>query len=96
MTFKFIRTLRAPSSERFLIQSETGQDLAGLDVHYLENTSVAGTLIILNDAFTNEVEIEALLQFVDESLLPMASLDEKNLSFTVLRGQVVGQFANEK
>lgn len=96
MTLKLMRTLRTPSSESFLIQEESGQDTAGLDIHYLLNGNVAGTLILLNQAYATEPQIEALLRFIDESLLPMVSLNEKNLSFTVFKGEVIGQFENEK
>jgi len=96
MRFKFVRTLRTPTSERFLIQSEEGRDVAGLDIHYLFDGTVTGTLIVLDDTISAEQEIETLLHFLDESLLPMANLDEKNLSFTVLRGEVIGQFENEQ
>lgn len=96
MSFKIVRTLRSPSSERYLIQSETGTDLASLDIHYLVDTRVVGTLIVVDDSVSTESEIEEMLRFVDETLLPMASLDESNLSFAVLKGNVVGQFENEK
>lgn len=96
MSFRFVRTLRTHSSERFLIHSENGNDAAGLDVHYLDDGSVVGTLIILDDAVLANSNTEALLKSIDEILLPMASLDDKNLSFTVLKGEVIGQFENEK
>lgn len=78
------------------MQSEVGRDVASLDVHYLGDGSVVGTLVILCDSVSAEDEIKAVLQYFDESLLPMASLDEKNLSFTVLRGHLVGQYEHEK
>jgi hypothetical protein len=93
MDFKLVRTLRTYSSERFLLQS-AGADAAVLDLHYLTDGSVFGTLTITDDALASEDRMQALLEFVDESLLPMASLDEKNLSFTVVHGKVVGQFEN--
>ena len=48
------------------------------------------------DALLAEARTEALLKQVDEILLPMASFDDKNLSFTVLKGHVIGQFENQK
>ena len=96
MPFKFIRTLRTPSSERFLLQSDSESDGAALDLHYLANGNVAGTLVIFDAALQAEQMMQELLQFIDESLLPMASLNEKNLTFTVVQGKIVGQFDNEK
>ena len=82
MPFTFIRTLRTPSSERFLVQSDAGSDGAAIDLHYLANGNVAGTLVILDASLEAEETMHNLLQFIDESLLPMASLNERNLSFT--------------
>jgi hypothetical protein len=47
------RTLRTTSSERFLAQRE-GRDAAALDLHYLANGTVDGTVILLKDAGWNE------------------------------------------
>ena len=96
VTFRFVRTLRTQSSERFIIQSCDGQDAAAVDVHYLADGSVVGTLIIVDHTLLADGNTQALLQFIDESLLPMVSLDEKNLSFTVVKGEMIGQFENEK
>lgn len=96
MSFTFVRTLRTPSSERFLLQSDAACDGAVLDLHYLSDGNVVGTLVIIDVALQAEEKTLALLKFIDEGLLPMASLNEKNLSFTVVHGKVIGQFENEK
>lgn len=96
MSFRIVRTLRTASSERFLVQPKDGTDGAVLDVHYLPNGDVAGTLIVLDVALQSIDQTQELLQFIDESLLPMASLNERNLSFTVVHGKVSGQFEFEK
>lgn len=96
MSYKCVRTLRTPSSERFLIQSHAAKDAAVVDVHYPADGSVAGTLIVLDHGLLTEPKIAELLEFIDETLLPMASLDERNLSFTVVKGELFGQFENEK
>jgi hypothetical protein len=46
MNLTWKRTLRTASSERFLAQRD-GKDLAAVDLHYLANGTVAGTVIIL-------------------------------------------------
>jgi hypothetical protein len=96
VSFRLIRTLRTPSSERFLLQSEVDSDGAALDLHYLANGNVVGTLVVLDASLQSDEMMQKLLQFIDESLLPMASLNERNLTFTVVQGNVVGQFDNEK
>jgi hypothetical protein len=89
--FRFVRTLRTTTSERFLLQEANAVDCAALDLHYLENGHVAGTLIVLNDRF-KEHDIPEILTEIDEALLPQVSLDEGNLTFTVVRGEVIGSF----
>ncbi len=49
MNITWKRTLRTTSSERFLAQRE-GRDAAAVDLHYLANGTVAGTVILLKDA----------------------------------------------
>ena len=44
MTISWKRTLRTPSSERFLAQ-RGGKDVAAIDLHYLANASVAVSAI---------------------------------------------------
>lgn len=95
MSFKFIRTIRTQTSECFLIRSATVQDIAFLSIHYLADGSVFGTVIVVDQSLHAETKTQDLLEFIDETLLPMASLDEKNLSFMVVKGEVIGQFQNE-
>ena len=96
MGFNFVRTLRTPSSERFLLQCGKAQDAAVLELHYTASGSVVGTLLILDSELQNDATTQDLLQFIDDSLLPMASLNEESLSFTVVHGKVAGQFENEQ
>ncbi len=91
-----IRVLRTMSSERILLQREDGQDCAAVDLHYLRDGSVAGTVFLFEDGGVTDEMAPALLQFIDEALLPEVSLDECNLSFTVVRGHVVGDFQRDR
>lgn len=95
MAFSFIRTLRTLSSERFLLQADGQPDSAVLELHFSSDDSVTATLLVLDDALTPDDRIRELLTFIDEALLPMASLNLKNLSFTVVHGKVLGQYENE-
>lgn len=96
MIAKFVRLLRTASSERFLVQTAAGKDTAALDIHYVADGRVAGTLCLFEDSGIAESQIPELLEQIDEALLPDVSFKDRNLSFTVVLGRVVGSFeANE-
>ena len=65
MNLTWKRTLRTASSERFLALRD-GKDLAAVDLHYLANGTVAGTVIILQGAGLDESNIEQLLSALDD------------------------------
>lgn len=92
----FVRTVRTTSSERFLVQDieKPDVDIAAIDVHYLDNQVVTATVIVLVKEYSEEEFINTLIEIVDTRLLPMACLNDGDLSFTVVEGSVVGQFAN--
>jgi hypothetical protein len=92
MIKRLIRTLRTQSSERFILQAVEGEDSAVVELHYLPSGNVAGTLIIFEGAGLANVEIHELLQKIDEMLLPEISVEHHKVSFTAVRGQVVGDF----
>jgi hypothetical protein len=89
------RTLRTASSERFLAQ-RGGKDVAAVDLHYLANGIVAGTVILLKDAGWKESDVPALLGSLDEDFLPDVDLDHGNLNYTVVVGEVLGNYEAEK
>ena len=62
-------TLRTTSSERFLAQRE-GRDVAAVDLHYLANGTVAGTVILLKEAGWKESDVPAILGSLDEDFPP--------------------------
>ena len=68
------RTLRTASSERFLLQRD-GQDAAAVDLHYLANGTVSGTVILLKSAGWTEAEIPKLLKSLDDDFLPDVDLE---------------------
>ena len=63
------RTLRTAYSERFLAQ-RVGKDVAAVDLHYLANGTVAGTVILLKEAGWKESDVPALLGSLDEDFPP--------------------------
>ena len=85
------RTLRTASSERFLAMRD-GQDVAAVDLHYLTNGTVSGTVILLKNAGWKEDDIPKLLQALDEDFLPDVDLERGTLTYTVVMGEVVGNF----
>ena len=85
------RTLRTGSSERFLAV-DGSRDLASCDLHYLPDSAVAGTVIILADSGLADCDIARLLQSLDDDMLPGAELADGTEFFTVVRGSVLGSF----
>jgi len=90
------RTLRTAHSERFLL-AEPGApaECAVLDVHYLANGTVRGTVVVFEGAGVSEADVPALLQRIDEQLLPDVQLDDATLEFTVVVGRVLGAYSRE-
>jgi hypothetical protein len=92
MNLTWKRTLRTASSERFLAQRD-GVDLAAVDLHHLGNSSVAGTVILLNGSGLDDpASIQALLASLDEDFLPDVDLNHGNLTYTLVRGEVLGNW----
>ena len=96
MNLTWKRTLRTPSSERFIALRD-GKDLAAVDLHYLTNGTIAGTVIILKGSGLKDADIEPLLSSLDDEFLPDVDLERGNLTYTVVLGEVLGNWeAQEK
>jgi hypothetical protein len=91
MNLSWKRTLRTSSSERFLAVRD-GRDVAAVDLHHLPNGTVAGTVILLEDAGFRDDDIPELLKSLDEDFLPDVDLARGNLNYTVVMGRVVGNY----
>jgi len=85
------RTLRTPSSERFLALKD-GREAAAVDLHYLANGTVSGTVILLRDGDWKEEQVPRLLASLDEDFLPDVDLAHGTLTYTVVIGEVIGNF----
>ena len=59
MNLTWKRTLRTPSSERFLALHKD-QDAVAVDLHYLANGTIAGTVIILKNSGINMEEVSTM------------------------------------
>lgn len=88
---RWTRTLRTPHSER-LLASREGRDLAAVDLHYLSDGTVAGTVIVLRGAGLEASDVPALLSELDREWLPGVDLGGGNLNFTVVVGEVLGNY----
>ena len=91
MNLAWKRTLRTNSSERFLATRD-GKEAAAVDLHYLANGTVSGTVILLKSAGWEDADIPALLQSLDEDFLPDVDLENGTLSYTVVMGEVLGNW----
>jgi hypothetical protein len=91
MNITWKRTLRTPSSERFLALRD-GREVAAIDMHYMDQGVAAGTVVLLDDAGWKDGDIPAFLQALDNDLLPGVDLDTGNLVFSVVVGRLVGNF----
>ncbi|MCU0784623.1 MAG: hypothetical protein MUF81_11395 [Verrucomicrobia bacterium] len=91
MNITWKRTLRTPSSERFLALKD-GKDAAAVDLHYLPNGTVSGTVIVLRSAGLAEADIPKLLASLDEDYLPDVDLQHGTLTFTVVWGDVLANY----
>ena len=85
------RTLRTPSSERFLAFRD-GKEVAAVDLHYLPGGTASGTVILLKSAAWKEADIQPLLSSLDEDFLPDVDLAHGTLTYTVVSGEILGNY----
>ena len=91
MNITWKRTLRTQTSERFLALRD-GNDAAAVDLHYLSNGTVSGTVILLRSSGISEADIPNLLASLDEDYLPDVDLQHGTLTFTVVLGDVLANY----
>ena len=85
------RLLRTLTSERFLATRD-GKDVAAVDVHYLASGTVEGTVFLFSHAQWTEEQVPELLSSLDDTMLPDVDLASGSLTYTVVKGEVVGTF----
>lgn len=90
---RFVRLFRTESSERFIAQIDE-LDIAAIDLHFLANGQVAGTVVIISTEVSDS-SVAALLKRIDDDLLPERSIESGSVSFAVVRGTLVGNFVPE-
>ena len=94
-SYHFVRLLRTSSSERYVVQRQE-QDIGACDLHFPSERRVVGSLFLLATANVAESEIEAIVQQIDEQLLPDIHREDSDFMFTVLRGEVIGAYSPNK
>ena len=92
---KFVRLLRTAASERYVLEDDQGTDLGLIDIHFLDDQKVVATLFLMDPQAEAITDVQPILDEIDLELLPTASVDESNLSFTVIRGTLVGTFSSD-
>jgi hypothetical protein len=85
------RTLRTPSSERFLAVTN-GAEVAAVDLHYLPSGAVTGTVILLEGSGLGEAQVPALLRSLDDDFLPDVDLAAGTLTYTVVIGRILAHY----
>lgn len=60
--------------------------------HYLPRGTATGTVILLRDAGWKEDDLPRLLRSLDQDMLPDVDLDRGTLTYTVVMGDVLGNF----
>lgn len=85
------RTLRTPSSERWLGMLE-GRDAVALDVHFLPDGTAAGTVTVVEGGGIDAQSVPGLLERFDDDFLPGIDLDEGGVSLTVVFARSAEQY----
>ena len=88
---RWTRTLRTPHSER-LLAFRDGREAVAVDFHYLADGTVAGTVILLKGNGLGAEHVPALLTELDQEWLAGVDLGSGNLNFTVVVGEVLGNY----
>lgn len=89
------RTLRTPSSERLLGVLD-GRDALAVDLHFLPDGSVAGTVTVVDGCGIGRDAIPAVLGRIDDDFLPGVDLDEGGAVFTVVWATAAESFESAR
>jgi hypothetical protein len=92
---RWTRTLRTSSSER-LLGALDGSDAVAVDLHYLADGTVAGTVTVLDGGGIVERDLPALLAQIDDDFLPGVDLDDGGVTFTVVFARAAQSFESAR
>lgn len=88
------RALRTPSSERFVALRD-GREVALAEIHYLQDGTVSGTVVLDRAAGWSEEQVPDLLASLDDDMLPNVDQSLGNLFYTVVMGDTLGSYELE-
>ncbi|MDB6035560.1 MAG: hypothetical protein JWM16_5898 [Verrucomicrobiales bacterium] len=63
-----------------------------MDLHYLANGTVSGTVILLKESGWKQEDVPSLLASLDEDFLPDVDLAQGTLTYTAVLGEVLGNY----
>lgn len=89
------RTLRTPSSERLLGVLD-GRDAVAVDLHFLSDGAVAGTVTLVDGCGIARESVSELLDRIDDDFLPGIDLDEGGVMFTVVWATAAESFESAR
>jgi hypothetical protein len=90
--YNFERECRTPHSESYSIESENGDDVGRVDVHFTGNT-VYATLCV-SEGLTED-DVQELIGQVDERLVMTADPYREDFQVTVWTGRESGVYSDE-
>lgn len=91
--YYFEREIRTPNSEVYGIESQQGQSLGRVDIHYVANGVVHATLCIEDDL--SEDDLQDMIGEIDERLVSSADPFREDFVVTVWRGRAGGVYSEE-
>lgn len=92
MPYHFEREARTPYSEVFVIESEDGESIGRVDLHFTPSVSYA-TLCVPEG--TTEDDIQDLIGQIDERLVMTTDPYREDLIVTVWTGRETGTYSDE-
>ncbi len=81
-----------PERRNDSLPTATARRSRPVDLHYIDNGTVSGTVILLREAGWSEEQVPDLLASLDEDFLPNVDLERGTLTYTVVIGDVVASY----
>jgi hypothetical protein len=89
------RTLRTASSER-LLGAVGDRDAVAVDLHFLADGTVAGTVTLVDGGGIDRALVPELLDRIDDDFLPGIDLDDGGVVFTVVFASAAESFESAR
>lgn len=92
MQYRFEREARTPHSEVFVIESDEGEDIGRVDLHYTPSVSYA--TLCVGDGL-DEDDVQDLIAQIDERLVLTTDPYREDFIVTVWTGRETGVYSDE-